>query len=77
MNNFANGGIVTNICQDICVGEYNMINLNDLKYISIKDRLRLTDKEAYKYLIKLEESLKAEIDMNNSLIRKMENEKAR
>jgi hypothetical protein len=58
------------------VGEYNMINLNDLKYILIKDRLKLTDKEAYKYLMKLEESLRAEIDMNNSLIRKMENEKA-
>lgn len=48
------------------------MNLEDAKYIFLKERLKNDDKEAYKYMMFLEDCLKAERDINNKILIKIE-----
>ena len=48
------------------------MNFEDIKYITFKERIKKDNKEAYKYIMELEESLKAEKEINNKVVSKLE-----
>lgn len=48
------------------------MNLEDTNYVFFKERIKNDDKEAYKYILKLEECLKTEREMNNKILNKLE-----